>query len=131
EGGAAIPPAATVLVGKLVRLDEVPPPHLGPLQAEIGRDRVHHPFHYEAGVGPASATVGRGGGQVGIEVAKADAVVRHAVGTGQLRRRDDRQDDPVRGVGAGVVDEVDVESPQAALVVVSDLHLVNLGSLLV
>src|SRR5579872_670897 len=55
----AVLPSDPDLVWKLVRLDEVAPPHLGTLEPELGGDRVERALHYKARVRAAGATVRR------------------------------------------------------------------------
>ena len=127
----AVLPRDADLVGKLVGLDEVAPAHLGPVEAELGGDRVQRALHDEACVRAAGAAIGRRRRRVRVHVAEANAVVRHPVRAGHLGRGDDRQDDPVGRVGAAVVDEVVVEREHPAVVVEADLDLVDLAALLV
>ena len=124
-------PADPDLVREVTRLEEVAPPDLGPLEAKLAGDGIQRPLHHEAGVRPACAAIRGGGGGVRVEGFKADPIARHPVRSRHLGRGDDRQDDPVRRVGAGIVDEVDVEPEQPALAVVSHPHVVDLAALLV
>ena len=118
-----------MLVGELVGLDEVGAAHLGAVLAEVGRDRVHRPLHHEAALRPAGTAVGRDDDGVGVERLEDDAVVEGLVGAEQLRRGDDRDDQPVRRVRAVVVPELDVEAEHAAVVVEADLDVVHLRAL--
>ena len=127
----AVLPADADVVWKLVGLDEVAAAHLGPVDADVGGDGVERALHDEARVRAASAAIRRGGRRVRVHVAEPNAVVRHPVRTRHLARGDDRQDDPVRRVGAAVVDEIVVERDHAAVVVVANLDLVHLAALLV
>src|ERR1700680_2321005 len=68
---------------------------------------------------------------IGVHVAESHPIVRHTVGAWYLGRGDDRQDDSVRGVRAAVVDEVHIERDELAVVVETDLDLVDLAALLV
>ena len=77
------------------------------------------------------AAVGRSGGGVRVYIAKPHPIVGDAVGARNLAGGDDRQDEPVRRVGAAVVDEVVAERQDATLVVEADLDLVHLAPLLV
>ena len=127
----AVLPGHADVVRELIRLDEVAAPHLGTIDAQLGRDGVERALHHEARMRPAGSSIrGRGSG-IRVDVAEPDAIVGQPVRTRELPRGDDRQDDPVRRVGAAVVDEVVAQGQQAALGVVSDLDLVHLPALLV
>src|SRR6266704_4316705 len=131
HGAVAVLPGDPDLIRKLVRLDEIAAANLDAIQAQLGRDGVERALHDKACMWPAGAAIRRRRRGVGVDVAKPNAIVGHAIRTWHLRRGDDRQDDPVRGVGAAVVDEIVAEREQMPLGVEADLHLVDLAALLV
>ena len=102
---------------------------LGPVAAQVGGDRVHGPLHRERPLGPAGAPVGGDDHGVGVQRAELDPVGARLVGADELGRGDDGDDDPVRGVGAVVVEELDVQAEQAAVVVEADADVVALAAL--
>ena len=117
------------VVGELVGPDEVQAPDLGPVEPELGRDAVHHPLHHERRVRAARAAVGRGRDQVREQRREVVAVVVEPVGARELRRADDRDDQPVRAVGAAVVHEARLEREDAAVLAHADPHVVDLLAL--
>ena len=80
---------------------------------------------------PAGATIRRGGRRVGVHVAESHPVVGHPVGPRNLAGGDDWQDDAVRRVGAGVVNEIHAQRQDPAFIVEADLDFVHLTPLLV
>ena len=126
----AVLPGDANIVWKVAGLDQVAAPHLDAIDAEVRRDRVERALHHEACVRPARAAIRRSRNGVRVQVAKPDTVVGDAVRPGHLGRRDDRQDDSVRRVGAAV-EEVVMQGEQTAFVVKPDLDLVHLAALLV
>ena len=118
-----------VVVGELVRPDQVPPADLGPVQPEVLGDPVHRPLHGVAALRPAGAAVGRDDDGVGVDAVDAHPVHRDRVRADQLGGRHDRHDDPVGRVGAVVVPAADVQRGHPALVVVADGDLLALLAL--
>src|SRR6266576_114666 len=72
----AVLPGDPDLIRELVGLDEVAPSYLGTVETELRGDEIERALHDEARVRSSGAAIGRGRGGVGIDVAKADAVVR-------------------------------------------------------
>ena len=118
-----------VVVGHLVGLDEVAGAHLGAVEAEVRRDRIHRPLHRVAPLGAPGAPVGRHENGVGVERPELDAVGARLVRPEQLGGRDDRHDDAVGRVGPVVVPELHVEGEEVALVVEADRDLLQLAAL--
>ncbi len=118
-----------MVVGHLVGGDEVARSHLGAVEPELVRDRVHRALHREDALRPAGPAVGRHDDRVRVERPPLAAVGAGLVGTQQLGRGDDGHDDAVRRVGAVVVPEAYVQREQAAVVVEADLDLLQLPAL--
>ena len=118
-----------MVVGELVGLDEVRRPDLGALLAERRGDRIHGPLHHEAALRAPGPAVRRDHHRVRVEAVEGHPVGTRLVGTEQLGGGDDRHDQPVRRVGAGVVPEAHVEPEDASLVVVPDVDVVDLPTL--
>ena len=76
-----------VVVGHLVRGDEVAQPHLGAVEPEPVGDRVHRALHREDALRPAGAAVGRDDHGVGVERPPLAAVGAGLVRAEQLGRR--------------------------------------------
>jgi hypothetical protein len=94
-------------VGELLLLDEVLPPDLDRVHAELGRDLVHHPLGDERGLGAARAAVGVGRHLVREDADLLEAEVRDlvaAVHQHPAEARDHRREELV--VGAEVDEEL-------------------------
>lgn len=118
-----------LVVGELVRLDEVGRPDLRTVPAEIGGDLVHRALHAEHALRAARAPVRRDLHGVGVDRGELDPVGAHLVRPQQLGRGDDRHDDPVRRVGAVVVQDLHLQAEEAAVVVEAHPHVLHLPAL--
>ena len=114
---------------EFVRLDEIRGADLRAVQAERVGDPVHGPFHGENALRPAGAAIGRDDHRRGVDGEEFHPVGAGLVRAEQLGGGDDRADDPVRGVGAVVVPERDVEREKPAGVVESDRDVLFLAAL--
>src|SRR5207249_9443758 len=115
---------------KLVGLDEVAPPDFARLKAELARDPPDHAFHDEGAVRPPRATVGRHHHLVRVADLEFDGIVAKSVRPRELRRGDEGDDDAVRRVRAGVVEEPVAQGEDPAGLVGRHLDLVELSALL-
>ena len=118
-------------IRELLVANQVPAAHLRPVEVELLRDRVEQPLHQEAGLRLAGAAVGRRRHRVRVQDPPCAAVRPHLVGAGHEVRRDQRQDDAVRDVGACVEKPAVVDAEDVALVVERDADVVLLPALVV
>ena len=110
-------------VGELLGLDEVAAAHLGPVEAHLGRDEIHHALHREHGLRAAGAAHGRARGLVGVGDDEIEIVGRQHVGSGNGGRRDPRQHEAPGNVGAVVVHEAAAQAEQPRVLVDGDLQI--------
>ena len=92
------------LIRELARLDEVLPPHVGRLHAQLARQHVHRALHEVRGFGTAGAAIGIGRRLVGEDLAERDANRRDVVGGvghQHRQRRDHRREQHVVGAHVG------------------------------
>src|SRR5207249_10075330 len=77
-------------------LDEVPAPHLDGLEPQLARHATDDALHHEGAMGAPGPAVRRHDRRVRVHDVELDGVMGQPVGAGQLRRGDQRHDDPVR-----------------------------------
>ena len=65
---------------KIVRLQEIAPPHFVRLERQLAGDPIDQALHDEARVGPTSASVRTDARRVGVDHGELGAIVRHLVG---------------------------------------------------
>ena len=112
-------------------MDEVAPPDLCAVDPEIVRRPVEQPLHHEDPVGPAGAPVRAHGRLVGEDRGELAVVIRNAVRAGKGGAGDDRDDQPVGAIGAGVIQEDGANAEDPSRLVEGDLRIVDLLPLLV
>ena len=117
--------------GHLVRLDQVTASHLDRLEPQFPGDEADDPLHDEGAVRPAGAAVGRDHRRVGVDHLELDRVVTEPVRPGELRRGDEGDDEAIRCIGAGVVDEAVAQREDPSVAVDGDLDVVALAAFLV
>ena len=65
---------------KIVRLQEIAPPHFVRLERQLAGDPIDQALHDEARVGPTGASVRTDARRVGVDHGELGAIVRHLVG---------------------------------------------------
>src|SRR5262249_55797130 len=128
--GAAVLKCESHVPRKFMRLDEVATPDLARLEAQLAGDPADDALHDEGAVPPPGAAVGRDHDLVRVADLELDVVVAEPVWPGKLRRSDQRNDDAVRRVRAGVVQKAVAQAKDAAGLVGRHLDLVQLAALL-
>ena len=113
----------SVVVGHVLHLDEVGAAHIGAVETEIVRDRVHRALHREDTLRPTRTAVGGDHDGVGVHREELDPVGAGFVGPEQLGRGDDRHDDPVWRVGTVVVPELHRKAEHPSGVIEPDLDV--------
>src|SRR5205823_14069088 len=86
---------------KIVRLQEIAPPHFVRLERQLAGDPIDQALHDEARVGPTSASVRTDARRVGVDHGELGAIVRHLVGAWSLRPGNDPHHEAVARVRAG------------------------------
>ena len=119
------PEPGRVLVRELVGLDEVPPPELGAVHPDLGREQVHRPLDDVGRLGPAGAAVGVDEHRVRVDAGHLGVDVRDLVAArqdaGVERRRDARADG--REAAAEVGQGLDPEARDLAVARARDLEV--------
>jgi hypothetical protein len=121
-----------VAVGKagrarhLVGPDQVSPPQLGRVHADAPRRAVQQPIEHEGGFGATGAAIGGGECLVRENVPADPAVVRHAVGAGQVVDGVQRDGLAEHGRGAVIAGERGVDGHDVAVALQADPRLVVL-----
>ena len=123
---------APVLVWKreLVRGDEVAPPDLGRVHADLGGEQVDRALDGRRGLGPAGAAVGADRRRVGDDLPEPGLHVRDVVDAGCHQAGEEGQESADALVGAGVLDDVEPVGHDAAVPAAADLDVLQLGAAL-
>ena len=109
---------------------EVGQPHLRPLAACLSGHEVKDPLDHEHRLRLSGAAIWRHGHPVGVAALEARQDGGDPVGPGEHGRGEERDHEPARRVGAGIVDEPVAEGENSPAVVEAHRHLVLLLSLL-
>ena len=119
-----------VVVGERIGRDEIAPADFGAVDAKFVRGDVEQPLDDEHAVLAAGAAIRRDDRLVGEDRREGAVVVRHHIGPEQRALAVDRHRQPIRIVGAGVVQEHVLDAEDAAVARKRDLGVVGLAALL-
>ena len=117
-------------VRHLLRRHEVAPAHFGAIELELAGDAVEQALHREGAFRIAGAAHRHGGDLVGLDHQHLELVGGQDVGPGQRRGGIVGEVDPLRCIGALVVDEVAAHAEQPSRIVERDLEVPVLVALL-
>ena len=119
-----------VVVGKRIGRNEIAPPDLGAVDAELARGDIEQPLDDEDAVLAAGAAVRRDDRLVGEDRRERAVVVRHHIRPEQRALTVDRHRQSIGIVGAGVVQEHVLDAENTAVARQRDLGIVGLAALM-
>src|SRR6266581_6849354 len=118
------------LEGELVRSDEVAPPDLDRVHADLGGEQVDRALDGRRGLGPAGPPVGADRRRVGNGLPEPGLHVRDVVHAGCHQAGEEGEEPADALVGAGVLDDVEAVGEDAAVPAAADLDVLQLGAAL-
>ncbi len=120
----------SVLVGERIGRNQVAPPDFRGIDAELMGGEIEQPLDHEHAVLAAGAAIGRHDRQIGEDGGEGRVIGRHHVGTEQGALAVDRHREPVRIIGAAIVQEDVLDAEDAAVARKRNLGVMDLAALL-
>jgi len=119
-----------IVVGERIGRNQIPPPDLGRVDVQLMGGEIQQSLHHEHAVLAAGAPIWRDGRQIGEHLRKGAVVVRHDIGAEQGALAVDRHRQPIRIIGAAVVQKHVLDTKDAAIICQGDLGVMNLPALM-